>query len=155
MKISRKQLRQIIREQVEQHNSDPDHGAPEDIPEDIKKVASMGTGLRDGWILIDASSSEGSGGGYYPAYQMINGNLTKALDDIGQVMLDKLAGPEDIPVGVTVFYYSDIEPNSGHEFDDDRPVLARGFSWNNNSVRDELVRMIARKTGKQIEPELS
>ena len=149
MKISRKQLRQIIREQVEQQSV---------INPDIMKAASRG-GLRDGWILIDASSSEGSGGGYYPAYQMINGNLTKALNDIGQDMLDKLAwpsgDPEDIPVGVTVFYYSDIEPNSGYEFDDDRPVLARGLSWNNNSVRDELVRMLARKTGKQIEPELS
>ena len=147
MKISRKQLRQIIREQVEQQSA---------INPDIMKAASMGMGLRNGWILIDASDSESSGGGNYPAYQMIDGSLTKVLDDIGQDMMDALGpSPGNIPVGVTVFYYSDIEPNSGHEFDDDKPVLARGFSWNNNSARDELVRMLSRKTGKQIEPELS
>ena len=81
MKISKRQLRRIIREEVAMTERKQVPAGYEDVAQSIQeKSQQIGSGF-----IIDVNDMEGSGGGYYPLYRVDGGKATLDVKHIGNL----------------------------------------------------------------------
>ena len=81
MKITRKQLRRIIQEEVAMTERKKVPAGYEKVAQSIEeKAKQIGSGF-----IIDVNDMEGSGGGYYPLYRVVGGSATLDVKHIGDL----------------------------------------------------------------------
>ena len=125
MKLNRKQLRKmILREMAGSFPIEPSTYRPEKTPGHRRSLNALARAINDGYI-IDLSEMEGSGGGSYPLYAVMNGGLSQLNDDIGAYLANEILDAEGDYIGY-VFDYVEryAEPE---EFDPD-DVINFGLS---------------------------
>jgi hypothetical protein len=81
MKITKKQLRRIIKEEVAKNERRSVPAGYEKVAQSIQEKAQQ---VGDG-IIIDLSSMESSGGGLYSSYQVAGGKATLDVRHIGNL----------------------------------------------------------------------
>ena len=100
MKLNRKQLRRLIlREMAGKFPVEPSTYRPEESP-DLNTLARE---INDGYI-IDLSEMEGSGGGSYPLYAVMNGGLSQLNGDIGADLANGILDAEGDYMGYIFDY---------------------------------------------------
>ena len=83
MKLNRKQLRNLIlKEMAGSFPVEPSTYRPEPTPGHRRSLNALARKINDGYI-IDLSEMEGSGGGSYPLYAVMNGGLSQLNHNIG------------------------------------------------------------------------
>ena len=81
MKITKKQLRRIIREEVAMTERKQVPAGYEKVAQSIEEKAQQ---VGNGFIL-DVNHMEASGGGYYPLYRVVGGKATEEVKHIGNL----------------------------------------------------------------------
>ena len=100
MKLNRKQLRKmILREMAGSFPEEPSTYRPEESP----GLNALARKINDGYI-IDLSEMEGSGGGSYPLYAVMNGGLSQLNDDIGAYLANEILDAEGDYIGYVFDY---------------------------------------------------
>ena len=107
MKINRRQLRKmILREFRDTHGSFTGYNPRENLKD-------FAAAIESGYI-IDLSAMEGSGGGYYPLYEVSNGRLRMINEHIGADLAHEIVDAEGDYKGY-IFdyvekYVGDVDP---------------------------------------------
>lgn len=108
MKLNRKQLRKLIlREMAGKFLVEPSTYRPEESP----GLNALASEIKDGYI-IDLSEMEGSGGGQYPLYAVMNGGLSLLNGHIGADLANEILDAEGDYIGY-IFDY--VEKYDGDE----------------------------------------
>ena len=124
MKLNRKQLRKLIlREMAGSFPIEPSTYRPEKTPGHRRSLNALAMEINDGYI-IDLSEMEGSGGGSYPLYAVMNGGLSQLNGDIGADLANGILDAEGDYKGY-IFDY--VERYDGDEEFDPADVEAFGL----------------------------
>ena len=104
MKLNRNQIwKLILREMARSFPVEPSTYRPEPTPGHRRSLNALAREINDGYI-IDLSEMEGSGGGSYPLYAVMNGGLSQLNGDIGADLANGILDAEGDYMGYIFDY---------------------------------------------------